>query len=145
MFININFTLDSLQDFSVWFFLPVESRLKRKHCFDVNSSQVKVGNHSAQTAKRNPQNNYFQAPEVIMVISHKCELFQRLVLEMLVNFLLICCLPFVPLKITFVLTCRRYYWASQTELLPEILPKNIQWEPRTKQTKQAEMFYLTYP
>lgn len=114
MFVNINFTLDSLQDFSLWFSLPVESRLKKQQCFDMNSSQLKFGKQPAPAAKSNQQNNFIQAPKAFPLIFHKCQLFQRPVLQLLGEFLTdICRLPFVPLKITFVLISRRYYWSSQ--------------------------------
>lgn len=67
--------------------LPVESRLKKKQGSDTNSSQLKFGNQSAQAAKRNQQNNFIQAPKAFPLISHKCQLFQRPVLEILGVFL----------------------------------------------------------
>lgn len=98
VFVNINFTLDSLQDFSLWFVLPVESRLQNKEGFDMNSSLLKFGNQSAQAARRNQQNNFIQTPKAFSQISHKCQLFLRHILEILGEFLPDFCFAFFSFK-----------------------------------------------
>lgn len=107
------------------FFLPVEIRLKKKQCFDTNSFQLKFGSKSAQAAVRNQEIISLRLIKAFPLISHKCQLSHRAVLEILGEFLTdLCRFYYVPLTMTFVSICK--ILLVQSEPLPETLPKNKQ-------------------